>query len=333
MTSPNDTPAPEAIDGLICAFRLNGSGGGTKLNWDELDSWQKDGNPVWAHLDYESDATQKWLSEKSQLDELVRKALLAPDPRPRSFVHGDGLMVILRGVNMNPGAEPDDMVSLRIWLEPGRIVTLRHRRLMAVNDIREAIEIQQGPKTLDDFLVQLVERILSRMEESIGNLEECVDELEESVIDQQQSSLRSEIARQRRMAIGLRRYIAPQRQAMTKLMSENVEWFSDLTRAHLREFADRLTRYVEDLDSARERASVTQDEVDSRASERMNRTMYLISVYTAIFLPLGLITGLLGINVGGMPGVESDAAFWTVCGLMVLISVLLIAVLKARKWF
>ena len=68
-------------------------------------------------------------------------------------------------------------------------------------------------------------------------------------------------------------------------------------------------------------------------TERMNQTMYIISVFTAIFLPLGLLTGLLGINVGGMPGVESPAAFWIVCGLLLVISAGLVLLLKMKHWF
>ena len=318
---------------MLCAFNFDGRGGGTALNWEDISSLNDRPGLVWLHLDYENDHARDWLINQSGLDELVCNALLASEPRPRSFVHGDGLLVILRGVNLNPGAEPDDMVSVRVWMQSNRIITLRHRRIMAINDLREAIHDGHGPLDAGDFMVQLIERLLIRMEEVIASLDEKVDELEESVIDMKASSLRTEIGQLRRLAIGLRRYIAPQRQAMSRLITEDVTWFSELTRAHLREFADRLTRYVEDLDSARERAAVAQDELNSRVSERMNQTMYLISVCTAIFLPLGLLTGLLGINVGGMPGVENDFAFWSVCGLLVTITAVSVALLKVKKWF
>ena len=288
---------------------------------------------MWIHLDYEQVEVRDWLQKCSGLDAVTCSALLASDPRPRSFVHGDGLVVIMRGVNLNAGADPDDMVSLRMWLEPDRIITLRHRRIMAVTDLSETLGAESGPKDANDFLVKLIEKLLVRMGEVIVDLEDRVDDLEEKVIQQHHPKLRAEISELRRMAIGLRRYIAPQRDAMGRLMTENVKWFDSLTRMHLREFADRLTRYVEDLDAARERASVTHEELNSRMTERMNQTMYIISVFTAIFLPLGLLTGLLGINVGGMPGVESPAAFWIVCGLLLVISAGLVLLLKMKHWF
>jgi zinc transporter len=101
---------------------------------------------------------------------------------------------------------------------------------------------------------------------------------------------------------------------------------------HLREIADRTTRYVEDLDSARDRAAVTQDELNSRLSERMNKTMYVLSIVAGIFLPLGLLTGLLGINVGGIPGTQSPFAFLIVCALLVLVAILQAVLFKRMRW-
>lgn len=329
---PGPDSDPER-DGLIFAYELDGNGGGRTLSWTEVDEPAAGSKLTWVHLDYEHERARDWLNRASRLDAVTRAALLASDPRPRSLVHGRGLMVILRGVNLNLGADPEDMVSLRIWIEPGRIITLRRRRVMGATDLRVALDEGRGPKDPKEFLIQLIERLTVRMGDVITHVEDQVDDFEEKVIATHHGDLRTEIGELRRMAISLRRHIAPQREAMGRLMTENVEWFSDLTRAHLREFTDRLTRFVEDLDAARDRAAVTQEELNSRLSERMNKTMYLISICTAVFLPLGFLTGLLGINVGGMPGVNSETAFWIVCAVIGLITIIQILVLKRMHWF
>ena len=105
-----------------------------------------------------------------------------------------------------------------------------------------------------------------------------------------------------------------------------------MNKARLRESADRVTRYVEDLDSARERAAVIRDELEGRLAEQMNKTMYVLSIVAAIFLPLGLLTGLLGINVGGIPGAENPLAFWEVCLLLVFVGVLQALLFWKMKW-
>ena len=319
--------------GLIFAFKLDGNGGGQGFELEDFQSHYSSTGLVWLHFDYESQQTQDWLLNRTGLDPLICKALLATDPRPRSLVQENGLLSILRGVNHNPDEDLEDMVSVRIWIQPNLIITLRHRRILALQDLREAIQLSQGPKDTNEFIVLLIERLLSRMEEVVTHVDEKVDELVERVILAHNRSLRSEISQLRRMAIGLRRHISPQRIALSHMCSEPVTWFTQLTKANLREFSDRLMRYVEDIDAALDRAIVLQEELNSILSERMNQTMYLISLCTVICLPLGLLTGLLGINVGGMPGVENGRAFWIVCILLIIISIFLTAFLKIKKWF
>ena len=130
----------------------------------------------------------------------------------------------------------------------------------------------------------------------------------------------------------MRRYIAPQRDVLFRLYSEHPEWISDKLKEHLRELSERTTRFVEDLDSARDRAAITHEELHSRLSEQMNKTMYLLSIVAAIFLPLGLVTGLLGINVGGIPGTENKLAFWIVTFFIILIAFILIGLFRRVKW-
>jgi zinc transporter len=111
------------------------------------------------------------------------------------------------------------------------------------------------------------------------------------------------------VAILLRRYLAPQRDTLARLGGEHADLFDESRRLVLRECSDGLARMVEELDAARDRAAVLHEELSARLAETMNKNMYLLSIVAAIFLPLGLLTGLFGINVGGMPWLESRWGF------------------------
>ena len=100
----------------------------------------------------------------------------------------------------------------------------------------------------------------------------------------------------------------------------------------IREVNERLIRHIEDIDEVRERASMAQEELLSTISEQMNERSYVLTMVAALFLPLGFFTGLLGINVGGMPGVEEETAFWVVTGLCLIIIVALNVVFRLKKW-
>ena len=111
-----------------------------------------------------------------------------------------------------------------------------------------------------------------------------------------------------------------------------MSWLAEEDRVRLRETYDRLTRYIEDLDASRERAAVTQEELISRLSKQMDNRMYVLSIVAAIFLPLDFLTGLLGINVGGIPGAEYKAAFVIFCMLLVALVGIEITIFKRKKW-
>jgi len=305
-------------DGLIWACVLDGKGGSSQIGMDDIGTPLPEGHFLWLHWDRKNPAAEQWLRERSGLDAVVCEALLAEETRPRSLLVGEGLLATLRGVNLNEGADPEDMTSIRAWIDAGRVITLRGQRVMAIQDIRDSLEQGKGPTSPGDFLVDLASRLIERMSPVLVTLDEVVDDLEEQVVEAQTYELRSRLGDVRRQAIALRRYLAPQRDVMARLQSERVPWLTDLDRARLREAADRLTRYVEDLDASRERAAVTQEELAGRLSEQMNRTMYVLSLVAAVFLPLGLLTGLLGINVGGIPGTENRWAFAIVCAILII---------------
>lgn len=308
-----------ANSGLLCAYLLDGHGGGTPQDLDAVRRWHPGAGTLWVHLDYTSPDARAWLEEESGIDPVIASALLADETRPRALAAGDGLLVVLRGVNLNPGADPEDMVSIRLWFDGDRIISTRRYKLLAIADLRAAIELGEGPETPGAFLVRLAEGLLLRMSSVVHDLDGAVDALEEDVLSAESHALGPRLSGLRRQAIMLRRYLAPQREALNRLVLERVSLIATNDRAELREVADRTSRYLEDLDAARERAAVTQEELNSRLSSRMEQRMYLLSMVAAVFLPLGFITGLLGINVGGIPGEGVGWGFIAVCALLVVV--------------
>ena len=319
--------------GLLFAYLLNGNGGGENLDWDRVKLWNPEQGVLWMHLEYSDPYVQQWILHESGLDDVTAEALLAEETRPRSMISGTGgLLLTLRGINANPASDPEDMVAVRVWSDGKRIITTRRRRLLAASELSKAIEKGVGPANAGEFVEALTDRMTERMADVIDEISDEVDELEEHVLTMESYELRPIIAELRRNAIGLRRYLAPQREAVSRLFSEKLEWLSDMDRLRLRENADRTTRFVEDLDMARERAVVVQEELLGRLSEKMDRTMYVLSIVAAIFLPLGFLTGLLGINVGGIPGAEYTGSFVVFCLVLVILVIFQVWFFKYKKW-
>ena len=317
--------------GLVYSYILNDNTG-KAIDWEQVKQWNPSQGVLWLHFDYAEEEFKKWLFEESGLDAVSCEALIADETRPRVVTSSDSLLLILRGVNCNPGADPEDMVSIRMWFDEFRIISMRHRRVMAINDLKESIEMGKGPNSVNDFMVMVANKLVDRMADVISEIDDTVDELEDLVLTEESDELRPKLANLRRQIISMRRYVSPQRDVLARLQNERISWLSDIDRVRVREIAERTARFVEDLDSARDRASITQEELNNRLSEQMNKTMYILSIVAAIFLPLGLITGLLGVNVGGIPGTENKYGFAFVSISLVIFAYIQYLIFKRKRW-
>ncbi len=319
-------------DGLVCAYRLDGAGGGEHFDdWASLPA-RSESAVDWINLNREAVDAQEWLRSGSGIRPLVREALMAQDTRPRCTIYDEGVLLNLRGLNLNPGAEPEAMISVRLWIERSRIVSTRRIPLMAIQDVRDALADGKGPHDISGFVIMVTDRLTARMEPLLDEIQDRLDELEDNVITDSRRELRSELARLRRRTILLRRYISPQRDALRTLANSEIEWLTRRQRDRLNEIADRVTRYVEDLDVVRDRAAILQEELSNLLSENMNRTMYLLSLVAVVFLPLTLVSGMLGMNVGGIPGEKWPWAFGTLCLAFLVVGLLEWWLIRKLKW-
>ncbi len=319
---------------LIYAYQLSGQQAGKKLDWQTVSSQPlPQGDLCWLHFDYTHPDTANWLESQEGLDEIVIATLLSEETRPRTSVFDDGVLLTLRGINMNPDSDPEDMVSIRIWASDQRIITARHRRMLSAQDMAQNIEAGKGPVSSGEFIALFAERLIARVQEVISSMEDKVEEIEERALEGNANSLRGEIADLRRQAVALRRYLKPQHEAMQQLQNPRIALFNDEHRAHLRETTNHLIRYIEELESIRDRAAITQEELANMIAEQLNNRMYVLSIVAALFLPLGFLTGLLGINVGGVPGADNESAFAVFCVAMAALIAVQVVVFRAKHWF
>ncbi len=303
-----------------------------KLDKLENPAAKKEGSFYWYHLDVLNEQAVEWLKNKSGLSDIVIRELISEETRPRVLKDEDGILLNLRGLNLNPDSDEEDMVSLHMWIEPGRIITTRSEKVYTIDDIKESYSQNKGPKSIAEFLITVIDGVIGRISNYIYDIEEKIDEMEEEVLVLDRSKLRTLLSEKRREAVIIRRYIVPQRESMANLYKEKIDWLDEENKEYIYEFANRSIRQIEELDSIRDRAALIQEEVNNKINDQMNRTMYILSIVGSIFLPLGFLTGLFGINIGGMPGTDSSSAFWIFSLIMLLIIAVEYWLFKKNDW-
>ncbi|HEY1029937.1 MAG TPA: zinc transporter ZntB [Pseudomonas sp.] len=320
---------------LLHAFVLDGRGGARNISHGDLESLQLgEQESLWLHWDRSQAQAQHWLREHSGLDEFSCDLLLEENTRPRLLpLPNDELLLFLRGINRNPGAEPEDMVSVRIFADARRVISLRLRPLLATETLIADLRAGKGPRTSSELLLELARHLTSRVDDLITELSDQLDGEEDRLDgDERYRPDHSLMLQLRRRAASLRRFLAPQRDLYAQMVRARQPWFVEDDDGYWNELHNRMTRYLEELELIRERVSLVLEAESQRLAERMNRIMYRFTVIAGMFLPLTFLTGLLGINVGGIPGADNPVGFFVACGLMLMLAVGQVFLFRRWRW-
>ncbi|QJR81180.1 zinc transporter ZntB [Alteromonas pelagimontana] len=319
-----DSPA------FLWAYAVKQDGSARMLKKSQLQQPVQSEEYLWVHMQSDAHDAQEVIAELNIAD-TVADSLMALETRPRAMAISEGVLIYLRGINKNPDADPEDMVSLRIWIEGNVIVTARrkNRKLLSVQDLRKMLEENNAPESPIEMLLLLVTKLADRIHDTVDEMDDSLVAFETS--ESLSKSDRQMLANLRRQAASIRRFLAPQRDALDSLL-RMTKWLNQDQAMDLREQTDRITRYVEDLDLVRERAVVLQDEVRNRIGEQQGVRMYFLAMVTAVFLPLSFLTGVFGMNVAGLPGTESPEAFDVLMTAMGGLAVFMIVAMVWKRW-
>jgi zinc transporter len=186
-----------------------------------------------------------------------------------------------------------------------------------------------------ECFLEIADQITADIVDNISDLSDEADDLETEVLSadaDRDAKLRAEVSRQRRKVVSIRRYLVPMQNVYINMKNDKIDWLTDDNRRDLRELYNKATKAIEDLDYTRDHLLVSFEELQSKVNVRISRIMYFFSVVTVIFLPLTFVTGLLGINVEGIPFSDSEYAFFSVTGILILTAISLVWFLKKKKW-
>ncbi|TCT02988.1 zinc transporter ZntB [Aquabacter spiritensis] len=324
--------APDT-EGLLEGWQFDGRGGGRRLDWDEVRNLGPiEEGFVWLHFRRLQRSPQDWLCNQSGIDPLILEGMLEDESRPRCSLFADSAFLVLRAVNLHRNALPEDLLGLHMWVDARRIITLQHEPISAIADYVESLGRARCPRTQGEMVSDLGLRLVDRLDPVISALMDEADELEDAVEKAEARDLLPKLAILRRLAIKLRRHIAPQREALNHFSTEDDPWLGPKDRTRLRDAADRVARFTEELDSIRERAALIRDQMVDRRAEQMNKSMLVLAVVTVVFAPLTFVSGLFGMNVGGIPGVDDPESFWLISALLIALALSLAWLFRRLRW-
>ncbi len=290
------------------------------------------GELVWIHLTTNDDHARSWLDDEAGLPDYVVEALTATETRPRCDAVGDGAFINLRGLSSDPMEASDPLASVRIYAHAGRVFSVTRRALNALAPVRALVEAGTV-RDPGDLISELAVAITEELDPVVAELGDSLDDCEEQLDAQHAFGLRRKVNAVRARAIGYRRFLTPQRAALEKLSTLPCAWLNDDDRLHLSGAADRAARMAEELEAIRERSALTHETLTDLRAELLDQRSLAIAVVAMVFLPLTFLTGLLGMNVTGIPYHDRPWAFWGVVAVCALLAVAIAGYFIRRHWF
>jgi len=318
--------------GVLFAVSPDGSHIEPTEHIDRIIEHNADAPWLWLHLDNNQPATAEWLRARGDLPEDIAESIIERHSRPRCTRWPGGLLFVGRGVNFDTDSRPEDMVSIRAWLTQDRLVTVVLRRVRAAEDVAAEIKRGEPVGSPGEALVWLIGSLLDRMTPIIRETGEEIDDMLERIVEGKHEDARGELTPLRQRIVLLRRYAAPLRDAISELHRAPHDLIPADVDAAVTELVDRSTRLVEDLDAHNARAELARQEIASIEAETLNRRLYGLAIISAIFLPLSFLTGLLGMNVPGIPVTTQPWAFWPWTGVFLLSLSVQLFILKKMRW-
>lgn len=321
--------------GLITGFALCRDEPPAKLGWPELSHLAEaaKGKLVWLHFNLMDIRAREWIGKSGVLPEGAAEFLLAGDSRIRLDRLDDAIIGVLGDLHHDFDLDPESLGLIRFYADAGILVTGRRHPLMAVDRLRRETLAGIYLSSPVALLAHLLSHLAESFESIITGLGDQVDDIEDRILAGRFQREGAGLGSVRRLMSRLRRHLNAERHELTDILTQLPSWCTEADDADLRRAVGRLDAFGQDLDLLYERGRSLQEEIASRLGEATNRNLYVLSIVTTIFLPMTLITGLFGINVGGMPWLENHLGFWWVVFGMFATAILTFLILHWRRLF
>jgi zinc transporter len=323
--TPSATPYGADPNGLIYGFAFDADGTGRALGTHEALAWLRDtpsqaGGFVWLHFNLSHTASAKWMREQLQLSELFHETLSDGSRSTRVELDDDTLVAVVNDVQYDFAYEPQDIATLWMSVAPRLVVTARGKALRSIDRLRDAV--RRGEKLLSPvaLLVHLMHDQGDVLVQIVRDTSVRVDDIEDRLLAGRLESKRANLGAMRRLLVRLQRLLEPEPAALFRLLRKPPPWIGEDDLGDLRQSTEEFNVALSDMAALQERIKLLQEEIAGRVAEANNRSLFVLTIVTVLALPINIITGLLGMNVGGIPWAEHPHGFWWVVGVVVSIT-------------
>jgi len=319
-------PATYGADpaGLICGYLIDPDTGSRPIESLEAARWLalRAGAPdaanacgagfLWLHFNLAHTGARPWLSGHAGLSDTFFEMLADPLNSTRIERVEQALIAVVNDVSFDFSFDPSDTATLWIHVERHLVVTARRQPLRSVDKLREELKRGQPLRSAVELLEHLLRAQADVLVDIVRGATERVDRIEDDLLADRLDHKRARLGALRRLLVRLQRLLAPEPAALFRLLQHPPRWMAEADVQELRQSSEEFSVVLHDMASLQERIKLLQEEIAAQVNEGNNRSLFVLTIVTVLALPINIIAGLLGMNVGGVPLAQHAHGFWIV---------------------
>lgn len=278
---------------------------------------------LWLHFSLANTAAERWMRGHLDLSDEFYESLHESSVTTRLEQEGNALRAVIHDVLFNANFDSSSVASVSLHLQARLLVSARRRPLRSVDRLRASVKDGYSFRSSAELFGQLLRDQASVLADIARQSTARVDAIEDQLLAEQVTVSRRELGSLRRALVRLQRLLAPEPAALFRLLNRPPQWMSDQDLQDLRHAAEEFSAAVADALALAERVKLLQEEFAALITEQTNRTLFVLTVVTVLALPINLIAGLFGMNVGGIPLAEHRHGFFLVVGCLSVVTAVL----------
>lgn len=317
------TPAPAQEDaGLICGYRFDrdATGAARPVDLDAAARWLADADApdgfLWLHFNLSHAQAERWLQRHAGLSDTFYETLKDGSHSTRIERDDNALIAVVNDVHFDFGFEPSDIATLWISVGPRLVVTARAQPLRSVDALRTAVRHGESPRSSVALLEQLMRTQAEGLVGIVRGVTTRIDQVEDELLSGRLNHKRARLGVLRRLLVRLQRLLAPEPAALFRLLQHPPAWMAEDDVQELRGATEEFSVVLRDMQGLQERIKLLQEEIAASVNEDNNRSLFVLTVVTVLALPINILAGLFGMNVGGIPLAEDKHGFWIVVAIV-----------------
>ncbi|MBU3578013.1 CorA family divalent cation transporter [Polynucleobacter sp. UK-Kesae-W10] len=327
---------PFPVAGVVFAWAMPQIGSGYEIPLFEIPSALEDPClSVWLHLNLSNTQIQRWLVDTPLIPERVVEMIeegVNVSRLERIEKLDDCLLMVMNDFQQEFGEERGDSSLGTLWaiVTPRLMVSLRNNPLRTTDSLR--YELRSGnihPSSTIELFHELLDLRAEYLRSLLVHLSENMDELEEKLLKGREFPEHETLGRIRMHCSRLRRHFSPELVALHRLLKRLPYWFGDEDKNRLNDDLDLLSYLAQEISSLYDRAKLLQDEQAAHVAEFNAKNLHVLSVMTVIFLPMTLLSGIMGMNMEDLPGLKGS--FFEVMTLMSIAGAAVYGALRLKK--